>query len=72
MNSSANGTPVFTAPTFAMFRVYAIRKATIAGTEKDVLGEQIGGDHGSRKDAEAAGQASGLRYQVKQVGGIES
>lgn len=58
-------------PGNAIYRTYAIRRAVVAGAEVDVLGEEIGGDHPTQAAADATGVASGLRYQVKHVGGRE-
>ena len=56
----------------AIYRVYAIRSATVAGETVKVLGEQIGGNYPTREAAEAAARASGLECEILHVGGVVS
>ena len=56
----------------ALYRVYAVRSALIAGERVNVLGEQIGGDIWGRSAAEKVSTESGIKCEIKHVGGVDA
>ncbi len=54
----------------AIYRVYAVRNATIAGKVERVIGEQIGPNYSTKQAAENAAKQQNVPYKIVHVGGL--